>query len=218
MSVATATVPPVAALLIRALRRTLRLRVHGRETIEQYARDGQRYVHVLWHAHLLLGVYTYIGPELVFMVSRSTDGELIARTVARFGIVPARGSSSSGGAMALREMLRSVRAGSDIGFTPDGPRGPARRVQSGTIAAARHLRIPIVPVALGVTRAWTLRSWDRFVVPKPFARALFAYGAPFVVGEDEPAAAAATRLETEMLALERFAEEHAGDRGLGKPA
>ena len=213
-----AAAPPAAALLIRALRATLRLRVHGRETIEEYARSGKRYVHVFWHAHILMMVYSYVGPQLVFMISRSKDGELISRTVERFGYVLARGSTTEGGAAAFREMVRAVRGGSDIGFTPDGPRGPSRVVQPGCIAAARLLKAPIVPVAFGADRAWKLNSWDRFVVPKPGARALLAYGEPFSVGPDDDLEDAARRLGEEMAALERFAEDHAGDLSVGRRA
>ncbi len=209
--------PPLAAALVRGLRRTLRLRVHNRETVERFARDGRRYVHVFWHAHILMMIYSYVGPCLVFMISRHRDGELIARTVERFGYVASRGSTSSGGSAALREMVRAVRAGHDIGFTPDGPRGPARKVQPGCIAAARMLSIPIVPIAVGADRAWKLRSWDRFVVPKPGARVLLAYGEPLEVGRDEPLADASARLERALLELEAFAEAHAADTAVGVP-
>lgn len=208
-------VPILASGLIRTLRCTLRLRYHNRRVIEQFAAQNQRYVHVFWHAHLLLGVYTYIGPKLVFMISRSRDGEMIARTVERFGYVPSRGSSSRGGTGALKEMFRSVRLGRDIGFTPDGPKGPSRKVQPGCIAAARHLGIPLVPVAMGASRAWYLRSWDRFVVPKPGARVLFAYGEPVWVTAEETIEAGTARLEAAMQELEQFATTHAGDAAVG---
>ncbi len=209
-------VPPLAALLIRALRRTVRFRVHGREVIERYAAETQQYVHVFWHAHILLMVYSYVGPQLVFMISRSRDGEMIARTVERFGYVLARGSSSAGAVPAMRELFRAVRQGHDIGFTPDGPRGPSRKVQPGCIVAAQHFGLPIVPVALGASRAWKLRSWDRFVIPKPFSRVLLAYGEPLTVAKDEPLEAASARLEEAMLRLEAFAEAHAADPAVGR--
>lgn len=209
--------PAAAALVIRMLRLSIRLRVHGRETIERYAREGTRYIHVFWHAHLLMMVYSYVGPRLVFMISQHRDGELIARTVERFGYAPARGSSTRGAVPALREMLREIERGSDIGFTPDGPRGPSRVVQAGTIAAAQITGAPVVPVAIGVTRAWRLRTWDRFVVPKPGARALLAYGEPMSFSREEPIEDGCRRLESAMRALEDFAERHAADTTIGRP-
>jgi hypothetical protein len=202
--------------LIRGVRRTVRLRVHGRETLERFASEGQRYVHVFWHAHLLLMVYSYVGPRLVFMISRHRDGELIARTVQRFGYVPARGSTTRGGTTALRLMLRELKAGSDIGFTPDGPRGPSRVVQSGCVAAARLGRVPLVPVALGADRAWKLNSWDRFVIPKPGCRALLAYGEPLWPDPEAPLEQTRLRVEAAMRELERFAEQHAADPAVGR--
>lgn len=207
--------PFAAAWLIRAIRLTVRARAHGRETIERFARENQRYIHVFWHAHLLLMVYSYVGPRLVFMISRHRDGEMIARTVERFGYAPMRGSTTRGGAMALRGMLREIERGSDIGFTPDGPRGPSRVVQPGCIAAAQMSGLPIVPVALGASRAWRLDTWDRFVVPKPGARVLFAYGEPMHFARDEAIDAGCRRLEAAMSALERFAGENAADPRVG---
>jgi hypothetical protein len=208
--------PRLASWLIRGVRRTVRLRVDGRETIERFARDGQRYVHVFWHAHLLLMVYSYVGPRLVFMISQHRDGELIARTVERFGYVPARGSTTRGGTAALRLMLQELKAGSDIGFTPDGPRGPSRKVQSGCVAAARLGGVPLVPVALGADRAWKLNSWDRFVIPKPGSRALLAYGEPMWAEAEQPLEEVRVQLERAMCELERFAERHAADPSVGR--
>lgn len=213
-----ALAPALAAALIRALRRTVRLRVHGRETVEHFAREGHRYVHVFWHAHLLLMVYSYVGPRLVFMISQHRDGELIARTVERFGYVPARGSTTRGGSAALRLMLRELREGSDIGFTPDGPRGPSRKVQPGCVAAARLGQVPLVPVAFGAERCWKLGSWDRFVIPKPGTRALLAYGKPVYADPDTPLETTREELERAMVQLEAFAERHAGDPAVGRRA
>lgn len=207
--------PPVAAGVIRALRTSARLRVYNREVIEGFAREGQRYVHVFWHAHILMMVYSYVGPCLVFMISRHRDGELIARTVERFGYVPSRGSTTTGGLAAFREMIHAVRDGSDIGFTPDGPKGPAREVQPGCVGAARALGIPIVPVAIGASRAWRLNSWDRFLIPKPFSRLLLVYGDPLPIPRDMTLDEGAERVKRALLACEEFAAVHAGDPAVG---
>lgn len=207
--------PPLAGVLIRALRASLVLRTHRRETLERFAAEGRRYVHVFWHAHILMMVYSYIGPRLVFMISRHRDGELIARTVERFGYVPSRGSTTTGGSAALREMIRAVRGGADIGFTPDGPRGPAREVQPGCVAAARALGIPIVPVALGASRAWRLNTWDGFIIPKPFSRLLLVYGDPLPIPREMSLEQGARQVKQALLDCERFAALHAGDRRVG---
>jgi len=208
--------PRVGAFLIRLIRRSVRLRVHGRELVERFARDDTRYIHVFWHAHLLLMVYSYVGPRLLFLISRHRDGELIASIVERFGFPSSRGSSTRGGSAALREMIRELRRGSDIGFTPDGPKGPSRRVQPGTIAAARLAQAPIVPVAIGVSRAWRLNTWDRFVIPKPFSRVLMVYGEAIRIAREESVEAGCTRLERALCELEAFAAEHAADLSIGR--
>ncbi len=213
-----ALVPPLGAALIRLIRAGVRLRVHGRETLERFKADETRYIHVFWHAHLLMMVYSYIGPRLVFMISQHRDGELIAKTVEYFGYAAARGSTTRGGGAALRLMMRELRGGSDIGFTPDGPRGPARVVQPGCIAAAGMSGVPIVPMAIGVDRAWKLNTWDRFVVPKPFSRALIAYGEPIEIERGAPIEEGQARVQKRLLELEAFAEENAADPSVGKRA
>lgn len=208
--------PPVAATLIRGLKSSWNLRAHGREVVERFAVEDQRYVHVFWHAHILVGIFSYVGPKIMVMISRHRDGELIARTIERFGNLAARGSTTEGGSAAFRELVRAVRSGVDIAFTPDGPRGPARKVQPGTIAAARALGIPIVPIVAGADRAWRLNSWDRFLVPKPWARVLLAYGEPLVVERGDSVEEGAARLERAMEALAAFADAHAGDLAVGR--
>ncbi len=210
-------VPPLAAGLIRSLRATVRLRFHGLEHVLPFWREDRRYVHVFWHAHLLLMVYGYHGPGLAFLISHSFDGELISRTVERFGYHPVRGSSSRGSVMGMRAIFRAVREGRDVGFTPDGPRGPARVVQPGCVAAARHLGIPVVPLALGASRAWRLSSWDRFVVPKPFSRVLIAYGEPVPIPPEMPIEEGCARVQRALRDVEALAERHAGDPSVGVP-
>jgi len=191
-----AVAPWLAATLIRLLRVTLRLRHVGREPLEELERQGRTYIIAFWHGRLLLMPYCYRRGRMSILISRHRDGELIARTMARFGHQATRGSTTRGGASALREAVRLLRRGWDIGFTPDGPRGPRYRVQAGVIQAARLSGAPIVPVVFSARPARRLSSWDRFLVPFPFARAVFLYGEPFVVPGDSGAA------EMEKLRLE----------------
>ena len=125
-----------AAWLIRGLRASVRLRHHGDAAVRAWEEAGERFILAFWHRHLLLMPYAYRGRRISVLISRSRDGELIARTVARFGIHAARGSSGpahKGGAAGLRELLRKAREGYDLAFTPDGPRGPLGAVQPGVI-------------------------------------------------------------------------------------
>ncbi|MFY9823597.1 MAG: lysophospholipid acyltransferase family protein [Thermoanaerobaculia bacterium] len=208
--------PPVgivsflAAWFIRLLRATVRLRHHGDERVRQWEQGEQRFILAFWHRHLLLMPYAYRGRRISVMVSQSTDGELIARTVARLGIDSSRGSSSRGGIAGMRSLLRRAAEGWDIAFTPDGPRGPASEVQSGVILAAASTGLPIVPVAVAASRAKRLRSWDRFLVPLPLSTVHFVYGEPLQVerrGDLEQAAAELKRrLEGVEMEAERLAK------------
>jgi lysophospholipid acyltransferase (LPLAT)-like uncharacterized protein len=128
--------------------------------------------------------YCYPGPRIVVLSSKHRDAEALVRILRMFGIEQARGSSTSGGATGLRQILRKVQEGCDVGLTPDGPRGPRRRVQPGVVAIARFTGLPIIPVTFSASRALRLRSWDRTLIPKPFSRGLFVYGDPVVVPRD----------------------------------
>jgi lysophospholipid acyltransferase (LPLAT)-like uncharacterized protein len=170
---------------------------------------NERFILAFWHRHLLLMPYAYRGRRISVLVSQSRDGELIARTVARFGIDASRGSSSRGGAAGMRTLLRKAGEGYDLAFTPDGPRGPATVVQPGVILAAAATGWPVQPVALAATRCRRLRSWDRFVVPLPLATVHFVYGEPLTVARradpEEGAAELKRRLDEAEAAAERLA-------------
>jgi lysophospholipid acyltransferase (LPLAT)-like uncharacterized protein len=205
-----------AAWTIRGLRATVRLRHHGDAELRARERRGERLILAFWHRHLLLAPYAYRGRRISVLISRSRDGELIARTVARFGIDAARGSSSRGGVAGLRELLRKGAAGYDLAFTPDGPRGPAGRVQPGVVLAAAATGFPVFPLAIAASRARRLRSWDRFLVALPFATVHVVYGEALTVPRRAAPEAAGEelrrRLEDAEVAAERLARgERRGD-------
>lgn len=202
--------PFLAAWLIRCLRASVRLRHHGDARVREWERRGEHFILAFWHRHLLLMPYAYQGPRISVLVSQSKDGELIARTVARLGIDASRGSSSRGGVAGLRALLRKAEEGWDIAFTPDGPRGPASEVQPGVILAAAATGLPVVPVAIAASRAKRLNSWDRFLVPLPFAKVHFAYGEPLTVPRRGDPAEAAAELKKRLDGAEAEAERWAG--------
>src|SRR5262245_17465674 len=144
-------------------------------------REGTPTVYAVWHGRILLLPYLYGWRAAHVLASRSNDGELVSRFVKSFGLEPVRGSSSRGGAEALRLLARSLRQGHDAVVVPDGPRGPRETVKPGLVALARLSGAPIVPIALGASRSWRLRSWDEFAIPKPFARCVVRFGEPIRV-------------------------------------
>jgi lysophospholipid acyltransferase (LPLAT)-like uncharacterized protein len=195
-----------AAGLIRLLASTLRLRHHGDGELRRREAAGERLILAFWHRHLLLMPWAYRGRGISVLVSLHRDGELIARTVARFGIDSTRGSTTRGGVAGMRELLRKGRAGWDLAFTPDGPRGPAAEVQPGVLAAAAATGWPVFPVAYAASRGRRLPSWDRFVVPYPLARVHFVYGEPLTVARRGATEAAAGELKARLDAAEAEAE------------
>lgn len=183
----TRVVPPLGSLALRLLARTLRIR-REEQTAAPLWTAGTPAIYVAWHSRLLLLPYIYRNRGLRVLISRSEDGEMIARMVRRFGFVPVRGSSSRGGAEGLRGLVQALRAGHSVVVVPDGPRGPSETVKPGVVALARLAGAPVVPLALGAWPAWRTRSWDGFRVPKPFARCVVRFGEAVRVPRESDAA------------------------------
>jgi lysophospholipid acyltransferase (LPLAT)-like uncharacterized protein len=191
--------PPLLHAYIRLLHSTMRIDVRGGERLTEARSGAGHYILCFWHSRFVLMPYCYPGPRIVVLSSWHRDAEALVRILQRFGIEQARGSSTRGGATGLRQILRKVEEGCDVGLTPDGPRGPRRRVQPGVIAIARFTGLPIIPVTFSASPARRLRSWDRTLLPKLFSRGVFVYGDPVVVPRDANEAAQ----EDKRLALER---------------
>ena len=190
--------PPVAHAYIRVLHATMRIQVRGAEALEAARREPGHYILCFWHSRFVLMPYCYPGPRIVVLSSNHRDAEALVRILRKFGIEQARGSSTEGGTIGMRQILRKVAEGCDVGLTPDGPRGPRRRVQPGVIAVARFTGLPIIPVTFSASPSRRLGTWDRTLLPKFFSKGMFVYGRPVVVARD---ATAATQ-EDERLALE----------------
>ena len=170
----------VAGWLMFALGWTWRVRTYGREWMLARAPGDSRLIITLWHGQLLPISWSQRQPTRA-IISEHRDGELIAHLVGKLGIGSVRGSTTRGGARALLECVRALREGSDIAITPDGPRGPRHSFAPGALIVAYRAHVPIVPIGVHIDRAWRLRSWDQFEVPKPFARVTVVYGSPLEV-------------------------------------
>jgi lysophospholipid acyltransferase (LPLAT)-like uncharacterized protein len=203
-----------AAVVVRLLRCSVRMRFHGEETVRAWETGEQRFLLAFWHRHLPLMRYAYRGRRMNVLVSRSRDGELFARVMGQFGVATSRGSSSRGGSSGLRGMLRAARAGCDLAITPDGPRGPLREVQPGVVKLAAASGLPVVPVAIAASRARELRSWDRMPIPLPGSRVEVVYGEPVRVPRDANVDEWAPRLRAAIVAVEERAERLARGEAL----
>lgn len=196
----------IAASFIRLLRATLRLHHHGDAALRHREAADERFVLAFWHRHLLLMPYSYRGRKVAVLQSLHRDGQRMAQVVQRFGITSVPGSSTRGGAAGLRGLLRRVKEGFDLGFTPDGPRGPAGEVKLGVVQAAAMAGVPIQPVALAAGRARRLGSWDRMLVPLPFSRVDLVYGELLWVEREAALEPAARELKRRLDEAETVAE------------
>jgi lysophospholipid acyltransferase (LPLAT)-like uncharacterized protein len=191
--------------LVAALGSTLRWRAEGVEHLAAVEHDGRRPIMAFWHGRILPATVYFRRRGIVVITSENFDGEWIAGIIERFGYGTARGSTSRGGRRALRQLTRDMAAGKPAAFTLDGPRGPARVAQPGAVWLAKATGNPVVPFHIETDRHWTLDSWDRTQIPKPYARSAIVIGQPLYVGGDADATALddATRtLQQRLQALE----------------
>lgn len=192
---------------MRALGWTWRFRTRNAEVVAKLRAAGQPIVFAAWHGEMLPQIYFHRGQGVSVLISEHGDGELIARVAARYGFRTVRGSTSRGAARAILALVRELEDGHDLAITPDGPRGPARSFAPGTLLVAQRGKAPIVPAVVHASAAWRLRSWDRFMIPKPFARVTIAYGDPLhvVAADRRPDDEQVEAVRQRMLALDEVA-------------
>jgi lysophospholipid acyltransferase (LPLAT)-like uncharacterized protein len=206
-----AIVPRLVAFLLRVLNRTLRY-----ETVVEPGAAPAVFpalqVWCFWHRCLISCACYFHGKfKPAVLISNSFDGELIARTIEHLGFLTARGSSTRSGGAGLWSLAKAVGRGNPAVFTADGPRGPVYKVKPGAVKLAQLTGYSIGIFYAHPEKAWILKSWDRFMIPKPFSRVAISWGRHVEVPQtDDPAITEATRLEVEA-ALERArlnAERH----------
>jgi lysophospholipid acyltransferase (LPLAT)-like uncharacterized protein len=190
--------------LLAALGGTYRYRVEGLEHLQAAQAVGHP-IHAFWHGRILPGAVYFKRRGIVVITSENFDGEWIARIITKFGYGTARGSSSRGARKALLQLIRDVRE-RPVAFTLDGPRGPARVAQPGAVWLAKATGNPIIPFHLEADRHWTLNSWDRTQIPKPFAKIALVFAPPLTIirsASDEMLDDANRRLEAALAECER---------------
>ncbi len=200
--------------LVSMLGSTLRWKTDGLEHFDRIVRDGHQPIMAFWHGRILPATYYFRRRGIVVITSENFDGEWIAGIIERFGYGTARGSTSRGGRRALLQLKRDLAEGRPAGFTLDGPRGPARVAQPGAVWLAKASGNPVLPFHLEANRYWTVNSWDRTQIPKPFATVAIAMGEPFTVPEnadDAAIEAARQALEQQLVRLEARAREMFGN-------
>jgi lysophospholipid acyltransferase (LPLAT)-like uncharacterized protein len=195
---------------IALLRASLRVELlHG----EYFADLQSRRVPILlslWHGRMFLPIDAHRTQGIVTMASKSADGDIITAWLQNHGYTVLRGSSTRGGSDALRRMVYHVRSGRNAALTVDGPKGPARVVQPGVVRLARLTNAWILPISFSSSWPMFFRSWDRYLVPKPFSRNFVSYGEPFPIRPELSDEAALTKIASAIDEITEEADQMAG--------
>ncbi len=191
--------PQVGYFLARVLGATLRIKTVG---YERYLGAETGLIFAGWHGRTLVPALFFRGKGVWTIISRSRDGEMQNRIFTWFGFNTIRGSTGKNGAKALAESIRVLKKGATMAFTPDGPKGPSGVVQPGIVLMAKKSGAALVPV--GVAASWKCHAptWDRYLVPLPFAKCVMVFGDPMFVSKD------ASEEETEIVRVRLEAEIH----------
>jgi len=180
----------VAAWYTRFVNLTTRWQEVDKAHVDGLWQAGEPFIVAHWHGRIMMLAFSWQRETPIEMlISQHRDGELIARTVAHLGVGSVRGSTSRDGASALRAMVKTIKQGTCVGITPDGPRGPRMRASDGVITLARLSGAPIIPLSCATSRRRVVGSWDRFTIALPFARGVFIWGEPISVPRQADAAA-----------------------------
>jgi hypothetical protein len=174
---------------LNVLARTWRIRVINGEAVRNLRASELPFIFALWHGHLLPLLWHHRDEGVMVLISEHRDGEIVARAAESLGYGLIRGSTTRGADRALISLVRELQSGREVAITPDGPKGPAGKFAPGALIAAQRSASFILPVAASASRSWRLKSWDRFMIPKPFARVTVVYGAPTKVQATNPRAA-----------------------------
>ena len=199
--------------LVRAVCVTVRTRTINEPVLTRALAEapaGRGAILVTWHGRTLLPVYHFRGRGYWALISLSRDGQLQAENFRRFGFRIIRGSTGRRGVSATREVITALKAGGVLAFTPDGPRGPSHAAQPGVAYFAQRTGCPIIPIGIAAHPRWLARSWDRYLIPKPFARACWVVADPIHVAPDQNLDEAARQIEAALNAAETEAERQVG--------
>jgi len=201
----------IGPILIYILGMTLKIEWVGEENLDILRKEKKSVIYAFWHGRMLIPAYSYRNQKIHVLISQHRDGEIIARIIHHLGFVSVRGSTTRGGSKALFEMCEKTASGFDVAVTPDGPKGPGFQVHPGTIYIAQRSGMPMVPITNSAKNRWTLSSWDRFLIPKPFSKAVIMLGKPIYVpveSTSQQLEKIRTDLEKELRQLTQNADDY----------
>jgi len=195
--------PWLAYWTVKSLSWTMRFEEVNPEIPRSFWEKETPGIGVFWHGRLLMMPLVYKGRKLSFLVSPHRDGQIVGKAMQRFGFYAILGSTTRRGFSAFKKMVTAQKNGSDIAITPDGPRGPRYRVQTGVIELAKVTGRPMVPLAFSASKRKVLKTWDHFLLPYPFSKGVFIWGEPIYIDENEDRG----YLEEKRLLLEKRLNE-----------
>ncbi len=181
---------------IRLVMVTNRKEFHIHPDAETFINGEKNAIFAFWHGRMMLLPAINPPRKMHVLISEHRDGKLISQVIHHFGQNTVVGSSSKGGTEAVRNIVRLLKKGDNISITPDGPRGPNQVAEAGVVTIAKLSQKPVIPVTFSATKHKRLKSWDRFMIAKPFGRIVFCIGAPIMIEQADEVARIA--IETSM--------------------
>jgi len=191
-------IPPLGYLLINIIGKTIKWEKLNYDSMINFKNSQQPIIFAFWHGRLLMMPYLNVGKNPHVMISQHRDGELISRIIKYFSISSFRGSTTRGGKEGFKKLVKHLKSGFDAVIAPDGPQGPPYKAQHGIIRLASITRCSILPITYSTSRFFKMKSWDEFMVPKPFSKGIFIVGDTIEI----PANATKDILEEKRVELE----------------
>jgi lysophospholipid acyltransferase (LPLAT)-like uncharacterized protein len=174
----------VITIVLNVLCKTLRVSVKNDETLEKLVKENRNFIIAFWHGTMLLPWYLHRNENIAALTSKSKDGDLLAKLLKSWNYQVIRGSSSSGGDIALGIMIDYAKNNNSIAITPDGPKGPARKLKAGAVVTAKKSGLPLIFIGIGYKSKRILRNWDSFQIPALFSKANVVYSQPFYINKN----------------------------------
>ncbi len=172
------------ALFATVLCKTLRIKFINQNVIEKLEKNKLNYVLAFWHGSMLLSWYIHRRRDLVALISKSKDGDLLSNLLKFWDYTVVRGSSTEGGEVALGILIDYAKNNKSIVITPDGPKGPRHKLKAGAVVTAKKTGIPLILMGVGFKNKKFLKSWDKFEVPRLFSEANIIYSDPIYIDKN----------------------------------